>query len=112
MNSPAPRRRRLFSQPLKEVVHRITAPVMDARHKTLALFIRDWEEIVGAEMARHTVPLRIVFPHTQASGGTLHIQLPAYLAPELPYMTPQLLEKITSYLGHAAIARIVPEIKG
>jgi len=112
MSDPKPRRRRLFPQTLKDAVYQATAPVMDGRHKTLALLIRDWEEIVGMDTARSLAPMRITFPQKSATGGTLYVRVPAYKAPELPYLTPALLEKITRYLGHAAITRILPEIKG
>lgn len=80
--------------------------------------LEHWEEIVGADYARCTTPVKVTFPHAlpgslNASGkrgdGTLHIRLPQGLVMEFTYQTERIKQRITAYFGYQAISRIVFE---
>jgi hypothetical protein len=68
--------------------------------------ITHWPELVGAGMAKLCRPLKITFPHNSQAHGTLHLEASAAAAMEMPYIQPQLLEKINRYYGYAAITRV------
>lgn len=104
------RKRYLFPRSLKEVVHAATQPLMGEQHQMLALLLRDWSEIVGANMARQIMPAKVVFSKNSTQDGVLTLKVPAHLAPEIPYMSPQILEQLARYIGYQAITRITVEI--
>ncbi len=88
-----------------------------------AALLEHWTEIVGAEYARVTTPVKITFPHqpkeARRQGGTLSIRLPKGLALEFSYKAEQFRQRINAYFGYDAIARIAfaptfgppPEVK-
>lgn len=101
------RKRRLFPRSLHDVVVAATKPMMDKQGKLYSALIRDWEVIVGEARAGVSVPQRLQFPASEASGATLHLAVhPAYAA-ELQYATVQILEQCARYFGYKAIERVV-----
>lgn len=65
-----------------------------------------WRDIVGEETARHAIPVRIDFPRGSRSGGTLHIRVEGAHAPDLQHNAPRIVERINSFYGYAAVARL------
>ncbi len=65
-----------------------------------------WRDIVGEETARRAIPIRIDFPRGSRSGGTLHIRVEGAHAPDLQHNAPRIVERINSFHGYAAVARI------
>lgn len=72
----------------------------------LAALISDWEHVVGPELAAHTLPLKLSFPPQKRAGGTLVIRTPSAFAAQLQHMTPQVIERINTHFGYAAVDRI------
>ena len=67
----------------------------------------DWPHIVGATLARRTVPEQIAFPRSGRTDGTLKLKIDSSaLALELQHLTPQLIDKINTYFGYGAVSRI------
>ncbi|HAU28863.1 MAG TPA: DUF721 domain-containing protein [Rhodospirillaceae bacterium] len=72
----------------------------------LADLISDWENVVGPELAEHTLPLKLSFPPQKRDGGTLDIRTPSAFAAQLQHMTPQVISRINTHFGYAAVSRI------
>jgi len=68
--------------------------------------IAEWPAVVGEEIARHAAPLKLSFPRGGRREGTLTLRTSGAFAIELQHMAPQLLERINTYLGYGAIARL------
>jgi hypothetical protein len=111
MNEPSPkprwRKRRLFPRSLSEVVVAATEPLFKDRQQVTLRLMRDWVRIVGDEAAREMQPRKLVFLTESMAEGTLHLDVAPEIAPEMPYRTEVLCEKIARYFGFHAVARIV-----
>lgn len=68
--------------------------------------ITDWAEIVGTELAKYSAPAKLYFPKGKRNEGTLHINIFGSLASELQHMEPLIIEKIATYIGYKAVAKI------
>ena len=91
---------------LASMLPRVTAPIFKARGFAEAGILTDWPAIVGAHLARHTMPEKIAFPRGSRSAGTLHIVTESAFAPELQHLEPQVIERINGYFGYGAVARL------
>ena len=65
--------------------------------------LTDWPAIVGAEMARHCLPEKLVHGRGMES-GTLHLRVAGAWATELQHLEPIILERINGYFGYRAVA--------
>jgi hypothetical protein len=68
--------------------------------------ITEWAAVVGAEVARMSQPIQLAFPRGERKGGVLTVQCGGAAALELQHLKPQILERINSHFGYAAIADI------
>ena len=68
--------------------------------------ITRWREIVGDELAHHSVPERLRFAKGNAGGGILHIRVDGAVALEIQHMEPVLVERINGFFGYRAVARL------
>jgi hypothetical protein len=73
-----------------------------------AALIDHWREIAGEDYATLVTPVKISFPRggAQKTDGTLTLRAPQGAAMALSYRTPQLLERIATFLGTGAIVKI------
>lgn len=77
-----------------------------------------WQEIVGAQLAEFSAPEKLVFPRgsgddggksrnaARRSGATLTIRVDGPIAVEIRHLEPQIIERINSYYGYGAVARL------
>jgi hypothetical protein len=76
-----------------------------------AALLDRWQDIVGADYANVTTPVKITFPHqpneARRQSGTLTVRLPKGLAMEFTYKTEQIRQRINNYFGYDAIVRII-----
>ena len=91
---------------LASMLPKVTAPIFKARGFAEAGILTDWPAIVGAHLARHTMPEKIAFPRGSRSADTLHIVTESAFAPELQHLEPQVIERINGYFGYGAVARL------
>src|SRR5690242_13112587 len=68
--------------------------------------ITEWASIVGADVARMSRPLQIAFRQGERKGGVLTIACGGAAARELQHRKPQILDRINSHFGYAAIAEL------
>ncbi|MCP5382446.1 MAG: DUF721 domain-containing protein [Kordiimonadaceae bacterium] len=70
-----------------------------------------WKEIVGAVLAKASLPERLVIPRNNenegARAGTLHIRVDGSFAPEMQHLEPLVIDRINSYYGYKAIEKLV-----
>src|SRR5580692_535543 len=92
---------------LSSSVDKIARQTIGKDWSLYAALLDRWPEIAGAEYARLTTPVKIVFPprqqEAQRKGGTLVIRLPKGLAMEFTYKTGIICERITNFFGYEAI---------
>ena len=65
-----------------------------------------WPAIVGADLAACSCPERLSFPPGQGTGGTLHLRVVGGFAIELQHLEPLVVERINTYFGFPAVARL------
>ncbi len=80
--------------------------VLGSHGAGLANLISDWEQVVGPELAAHTLPMKLSFPPQKRDGGTLIVRTPSAFAAQLQHMTPQVISRINTHFGYAAVSRI------
>jgi hypothetical protein len=68
--------------------------------------ITEWASIVGADVARMSRPLQLAFRQGERKGGVLTIACGGAAALELQHLKPQILDRINSHFGYAAIAEL------
>ena len=88
-------------------VEKLTKPIFGRRGFSGAGVVTDWKAIVGEHLARHTQPDRISHDGPKRVDGTLHLRVDsASLATELVHLEPQLIERINTFFGYKAVARL------
>ena len=88
-------------------VEKITKPIFSKRGFGEATIVNDWAHIVGDTLARHTVPEQIYHPSSSRSEGTLKLKIDSSaLALELQHLIPQLMDKVNTYFGYRAVAKV------
>lgn len=92
---------------LSRILEGITKPVFKKRGFAECRIITDWEKIVGKVIARYSLPQKLVFPPNAQEGGVLHIEVyDTAFATEIHYLGPLIREKIATYFGYPAVARL------
>lgn len=71
-----------------------------------ASLISDWPTIIGADLAASCQPVKLAFPPGKRDSGTLHLQVSSGAALEIQHVAPQIIDRINSYLGYGAVARL------
>ncbi|MBL8697025.1 MAG: DUF721 domain-containing protein [Alphaproteobacteria bacterium] len=83
----------------------ITRPILAKRGAAFASLVAVWPEIVGPRLGDDTAIEKLVQPRDRGP-GTLNLRVTPALALEVQHLAPQLIERINSYLGYAAVNRI------
>lgn len=96
----------LFPKTLESCVEPLTRPLLKTQGLAGTRILTEWEAIVGAQLASHTLPEKISFPKGKKTGGTLVISTENGFATELQHMQPVILERLAGYFGYQAISRI------
>lgn len=65
-----------------------------------------WTEIVGAALAPHCRPVKVVYGRSPALGATLVIEATGARATEIEHLGPRMIERINGYYGYRAISRL------
>jgi hypothetical protein len=91
---------------LAAMLPRVAGAARRRRGFSEAKVVTDWAEIIGAELARSTMPERLTFPQGPESGGTLRIRAAGPLALELQHLEPLVIERINRYFGYRAVSRL------
>ena len=68
--------------------------------------ITEWAAIVGQDIARMSRPVQLAFPRGERKGGVLTVECGGAAALELQHLKPQILDRINSHFGYAAVAEL------
>jgi hypothetical protein len=103
-------------RPLASSIDSVARTAVGKEWALYATLIEHWREIVGADYAQKTKPVKISFPTgkkagdswagRKQTGGTLLIRLPHGLRMEFSFLTPHILERINGFFGYPAIATL------
>lgn len=108
MEKPAPSYRRfsLFAKKLGACVEPITRPALKKQGLAGTKIITQWDSIVGEKLASHCIPQKLAFSAGKKTDGTLTIAVENGFATEMQHLQPIILERLATYFGYKAVARI------
>ncbi len=86
-------------------VDKVVRPIWKKRGLAETSLVADWPAIIGPDLASQSHPQRLV-RRRDDSGATLHIVVAGPLALELQHLAPQVIERINTYFGYRAVARL------
>jgi hypothetical protein len=90
---------------LPDLLGRVLDPAARRRGLAEAGVLSDWPRIVGEVLAARCQPVKLT-GGDRGHGGVLHVHVAGSAALELQHSEPQLLERINSYFGYPAVARL------
>jgi hypothetical protein len=105
-HEPAMTRSGGTARSLAQLVPKLARAVMGKRGFAEAGLLSDWQAVVGADIAAKALPERLDFPRGERRDGTLHLSVTGAWALALQHLEPQLVERINSYFGYPAVARL------
>ena len=65
-----------------------------------------WPTIVGPMLAQHSCPERLTFEREKAAGANLLVRVDGAFGLELQHLAPQVIDRINTYFGYRAVARL------
>ena len=106
MNKPA----RPFAKPLREIAGKIVGDTFRRQGFASAELVTRWSEIVGAEIAGHSEPIKIQWTRP-ADGdvqepGTLVLRVEGPAAIEVQHQANIICERVNGFFGWRAVARL------
>lgn len=88
-----------------QTVHPLAKQLLGEQGFLLVDLLSDWRNIVGATLAELTLPRRITFRKGERGNGSLELlAFNGAAAMEIQQRTPQIIEKINTYFGYAALS--------
>lgn len=92
---------------LSEDIGKLAQKILGSRGMSEIQILAAWQDIVGTELATYSLPLKIDFPKDKRTDGVLHLACSggAY-ALELQHRTPFIIEKVNTFFGYQAVAKI------
>jgi hypothetical protein len=106
---------RSFPRPLSEFVGATLSETLKAHGFVSSEIIARWADIVGAEVAAHSEPIKINWPRAVAAGdwseeppepATLVLRVEGPVALEIQHLSAVILERLNRFFGWQAIGRI------
>lgn len=92
---------------LGRAVNRLTGRVFGKRGMNDGAIARHWPEIAGETLARVSVPEKITYEKGERIRGTLRLRVSnSALATEIQHSEPIIVERINTYFGYQAVARL------
>jgi hypothetical protein len=92
---------------LGETVDVVARPMFGRRGFAGSRVIAEWVSIVGEPLAARSLPERVTRPVDGRDGGTLHVRVASgALAVELQHLEPVIVERINTWFGYRAVARL------
>ena len=95
-----------MAKSLNQVIPAILEPCLKKRGLSQALIILDWSKIVGPELAKRCQASKVTYPKGMRTQGTLHLTVLPSWAPILEQQKHQLIDRVNSYFGYAAVSQI------
>lgn len=85
---------------------RLISKAVRAKGFAEAEIVTRWARIVGADLSRATVPLKLVFPRGARQGAVLHVRTESAFAPIVQQRASSIIDRVNRYLGYPAVARL------
>ena len=106
MNKPS----RSFAKPLRDLLGKVVGETFTRQGFASAELVTRWPEIVGAEIAAHSEPIKIQWPRTAEAGarppGTLILRVEGPAAIEVQHLVNVICERVNRFLGWRAVERV------
>jgi len=100
-------KRRFKTAALGSLVGGLTRHVFMSRGLASSTISERWGDIIGDELSKNTAPERIVYPMRAKGNGCLHLRIAhSAMALQIQHLEPMIIERINSYFGYAAVARL------
>lgn len=91
---------------LAATLPKVTKPVLEKHGRAYATLIAQWINIAGPALAAVSLPEKLVSSGRGSAGGTLTVRVAGAAATELQHLAPQIIERINTFLGFGAVARL------
>jgi hypothetical protein len=96
---------------VSKVLGRITGRTMNRRGCSDSRMLENWSAIVGPQLAAMSQPVRLSRRKggrdgEDTAGGVLTVKAEGAIALEIQHLAPQIIDRLNSYYGHAAISRL------
>jgi hypothetical protein len=91
---------------LAALLPRVAEPAARKRGFSAVEIVTRWAEIVGPALAADSMPEQLTFPRGARAGGTLQVVASGAVSLEIQHLAPAIVERINTYFGYAAVARI------
>ena len=85
---------------------KITRAVFKRQGFTKSDVLTNWKSIVGGELATRCCPEKLTWPGRGTDGATLRVRVASGWAPKMQHLEPTLNERINTYFGYRAVARL------
>lgn len=89
-----------------QTVPEVAGKALGKRGLAFGSLINDWPSIVGHQLSLRTAPDKLSFPRGKREDAVLHIRAMGAIALELQHLEPQIVERINSFFGYRAVAKI------
>ncbi len=99
-------RRRGKMRAVGQELPRIAGRVLGKRGLGEAQLLAEWRAVVGDELAAETLPVKLSFNAGGRKNGVLKLRVTSAAALSVQHREPQILERINSFLGYGAVARL------
>lgn len=103
---------RYAQAPIGTRIAALTRDVFRKRGFAEGHILANWPDIAGDVIADYSAPERLVYPRRLREGrgpsgpATLEIRVDGPIALEIRHLEPQIIERINSYYGYAAVGRL------
>jgi hypothetical protein len=101
---------RPFAKPLREIAGKIVGETFTRQGFVSAELVTRWSEIVGAEIAGHSEPIKIQWARPadgeEAEPGTLVLRVEGPAAIEVQHLANVICERVNRFAGWRAVARL------
>ena len=85
---------------------RIAGRALGKRGLGEAQLLAEWRAVVGEELAAQTLPVKLSFVQGGRKNGVLKLRVTSAAALSVQHREPQILERINSFFGYGAVARL------
>lgn len=96
-------RSRAAGRTLSEMVKKATKPLYEKRSQTERRLFTEWSLIVGAELAKYTVPEKVMY---RGEEKVLQLAADTMAALTLQHQEPKIIQQIATYFGYQGITRL------
>jgi len=97
-------------RPLRELVGKVVGDAFARQGFASAELVTRWQDIVGAEIAAHSEPIKLNWPRRadgeERDDGTLVLRVEGPAAIEIQHLAALICERVNRFLGWRAVGRL------